>query len=67
MLLSIGGAVEEGIYKVFRGMQGEEVIAVDIFIAGTTAEDYDQLLRNVIQREGKQNLKINPKEFGFIT
>ena len=46
-------------------MQGVEVIADDMIIAGATEEEHDQLLRNVMQRAREQNVKFNPKKFQF--
>ena len=46
-------------------MQGVEVIANDMIIAGATEEEHDQLLRNVMQRGREQNMRFNPKKVQF--
>ena len=46
-------------------MQGIEVIADDLIIAGATEEEHDHLLRNVMQRAREQNVEFNPKKIQF--
>ena len=46
-------------------MQGVEVIADDMIIAGATEEEHDQLLRNVMQRAREQNVRFSPKKVQF--
>ena len=50
---------------MFRDMQGIEVIADDLIIAGATEEEHDHLLRNVMQRAREQNVEFNPKKIQF--
>jgi len=49
----------------FGDMQGVEVIADNMIIAGATEEERDSLLRNVMQRAREQNVKFNPNEIQF--
>ena len=51
-----------GEYIVFGDMQGVEVIADNMIIAGGTEEEHDRLLKNVMQGARKQNVKFNPKK-----
>ena len=62
---SASEVLQKRVYKVFGDMQGVEVIADDMIIAGATEEEHDQLLRNVMQRAREQNVKFNPKKFQF--
>ena len=57
--------LQKRVYKVFRDMQGIEVIADDLIIAGATEEEHDHLLRNVMQRAREQNVEFNPKKIQF--
>ena len=40
--------LQKRVFKVFRDLQGIEVIADDLIIAGATEEEHDHLLRNVM-------------------
>ena len=64
-ICSASEGLQKRVYKVFGDMQGVEVIADDMIIAGATEEEHDQLLRNVMQRAREQNVKFNPKKFQF--
>ena len=64
-ICSASEVLQKRVYKVFGDMQGVEVIADDMIIAGATEEEHDQLLRNVMQRAREQNVKFNPKKFQF--
>ena len=46
-------------------MQGVEVIADNMIIAGATKEEHDRLLRNVMRRAREQNVKFNAKKIQF--
>ena len=56
---------QKRVYKVFGDMQGLEVIAYDMIIAGATEEEHDRLFRNVMQRAREQNVEFNPKNIQF--
>ena len=57
--------LQKRVYKVFRDMQGVEVIVDDMIIAGATEEEHDFLLRSVMQRARERNIKFNPKKIQF--
>ena len=57
--------LQKRVYKVFGDMQGAEVIADDMIIAGATEEEHDRLFRNVMQRAREQNVEFNPKNIQF--
>ena len=46
-------------------MQGVEVIADNMTIAGATEEEHDRLLRNVMRRAREQNVKFNHNKIQF--
>ena len=58
----VSEVLQRRIYKVFGDMQGVEVIADNMIIAGGTEEEHDRLLKNVMQGARKQNVKFNPKK-----
>ena len=64
-ICSASEALQKRVYKVFGDMQGVEVIADDMIIAGATEEEHDQLLKNVMQRAREQNVRFNPKKVQF--
>lgn len=64
-ICSASEVLQKRVYKVFGDMQGVEVIADDMIISGSTEEEHDQLLRNVMQRATEQNVKFNPKKVQF--
>ena len=57
--------LQKGVYKVFGYMQGVQVIADDMIIAGATEEEHDQVLRNVMQRATEQNVNLIQRKFTF--
>ena len=64
-IYSASEVLQKRVDKVSGDMQGVEVIADDMIIAGATEEEHDRLLRNVTQREREQNVKFNPKKIQF--
>ena len=61
-ICSASEVLRKTVYKVFGDVQEVEVIADDIIIAGASEEEHERLLRNVMQRAGEQNVKINHKK-----
>jgi len=59
--------LQKGVCKVFGYMQGVQVIADDMIIAGATEEEHDQVLRNVMQRATEQNVNLIQRKFTFCS
>ena len=64
-ICSASEVLQKRVYKVFRDIQGVEVIADDMIISSATEEEHDQVLRKVMQRAREQNVKFNPKKVQF--